>query len=199
MTRRQERIIQESIHLISEGGIQGFTILRLASRIGVTEPAIYRHFKSKNEILQRILTGYTGFLREVVQRNSLKQATAFEKIQTILAEIVAYFQASPRMISVIYAEEIFHFEPSLFAEVKSQIAESGQALAELVGKGQADGQIRTDIASETLTFILVGSLRNLLIEWKFSEYKMDLVNVSREMWTGIQKMLMVPTLANSMD
>jgi TetR/AcrR family fatty acid metabolism transcriptional regulator len=109
MTRRQERILQETIQLISEGGIQGFTILRLASRIGVTEPAIYRHFKSKNEILQRILTLYTGFLQETIEKVSFSEQGSIDKISHILQEIVGYFLRNPRMISVIYAEEIFHF------------------------------------------------------------------------------------------
>ena len=54
-TARQLQIIQESITLIAEKGIQGLTMKNLASAIGVSEPALYRHFKSKNDILSGII------------------------------------------------------------------------------------------------------------------------------------------------
>ncbi len=54
-TERQKEIISVSLELISEKGIQGLTIKNLSKKIGVTEPAIYRHFDSKTEILISIL------------------------------------------------------------------------------------------------------------------------------------------------
>ncbi|MBL6964026.1 MAG: helix-turn-helix transcriptional regulator, partial [Candidatus Marinimicrobia bacterium] len=50
-TERQDQIIQESIQLIAEKGIQGLTIKNISKAIGITEPAIYRHFDSKNDII----------------------------------------------------------------------------------------------------------------------------------------------------
>lgn len=50
-SERQNQIISETIRLIHTKGIQGLTIKNISNGIGVTEAAIYRHFKSKDEIL----------------------------------------------------------------------------------------------------------------------------------------------------
>ena len=55
LSERQEQIIKASIDLIDNNGIQGFTIKNLSKAIGISEPAIYRHFESKFEILATIL------------------------------------------------------------------------------------------------------------------------------------------------
>ena len=55
MTKRQEEITKEAIKLISEKGIQGLTIKNLSKRIGISEPAIYRHFEGKTDILLNLL------------------------------------------------------------------------------------------------------------------------------------------------
>ncbi len=47
-TVRQKQIIQESIQLIADKGIQGLTIKNISKSIGISEPAIYRHFDNKN-------------------------------------------------------------------------------------------------------------------------------------------------------
>ena len=55
-TNRQREIIVTSIDLIAENGIQGLTIKNIARKVGVSEPAIYRHFDSKINILLGILS-----------------------------------------------------------------------------------------------------------------------------------------------
>lgn len=47
-TVRQKQIIQQSIQLIADKGIQGLTIKNISKSIGISEPAIYRHFDNKN-------------------------------------------------------------------------------------------------------------------------------------------------------
>ncbi len=54
-TERQIEIINVALELISEKGIQGLTIKNLAKKIGITEPAIYRHYDSKTDILIAVL------------------------------------------------------------------------------------------------------------------------------------------------
>jgi len=58
LSARQQQIIEASIGLIDRLGIQGFTIKNLSKEIGISEPAIYRHFESKVEILSTILESF---------------------------------------------------------------------------------------------------------------------------------------------
>ena len=54
LTERQEEIIETALELIDSDGIQGLTIKNLSKNIGISEPAIYRHFDSKIHILNTI-------------------------------------------------------------------------------------------------------------------------------------------------
>ncbi|MCK5675079.1 MAG: helix-turn-helix transcriptional regulator, partial [Spirochaetales bacterium] len=49
LTKRQRQIIDISINIISERGIQDLTMKNLSSQLGISEPAIYRHFESKKK------------------------------------------------------------------------------------------------------------------------------------------------------
>ncbi len=55
ITDRQQEIINVSLELIAESGIQGLTIKNLAKKIGFSESAIYRHYENKIQILLAIL------------------------------------------------------------------------------------------------------------------------------------------------
>ncbi|MFW6247831.1 MAG: TetR family transcriptional regulator [bacterium] len=51
LTDRQHQIVDHAIEMIGEGGLSGLTMRRLSERLGVTEPALYRHFENKTAML----------------------------------------------------------------------------------------------------------------------------------------------------
>lgn len=53
-----KKIIEHSILLISSIGFESFTFKKLAKKIGVTEPSIYRYFKNKHKLLFYLLSWY---------------------------------------------------------------------------------------------------------------------------------------------
>ena len=55
LTKRQSEIIDAALKLTAEGGIQNLTIKNLGNALGITEPAIYRHFRSKSEIVRTMI------------------------------------------------------------------------------------------------------------------------------------------------
>ena len=55
LTRRQQEIVRTALELIAAGGIRNLTIRNLADRLGLTEPAIYRHFRNKAEIVRTLI------------------------------------------------------------------------------------------------------------------------------------------------
>ena len=64
LTKRQEEIIEKSMCIIGLDGIQGLTTKRLAEAMNFSEPALYRHFESKTEILNSVLKYYQSFLAD---------------------------------------------------------------------------------------------------------------------------------------
>jgi AcrR family transcriptional regulator len=49
--QRKRQIVRVTLDLIAEEGIQGATMSRIAEAVGITEPSLYSHFASRQEIL----------------------------------------------------------------------------------------------------------------------------------------------------
>lgn len=65
-TNRQIEIMEAATVRIDAYGIQNLTIKTLAADIGLSEPALYRHFKSKNDILLGLLNYFiTGMKNRI--------------------------------------------------------------------------------------------------------------------------------------
>ena len=53
---RQQQIIDAAGSLIFKYGSEHLTVKRIAAEVGISEAAIYRHFKSKKSILSFLLS-----------------------------------------------------------------------------------------------------------------------------------------------
>ena len=51
----KERILDEALKLFAQSGYMGTSMNDIADRMGVTKAALYKHYKSKQEILDSIV------------------------------------------------------------------------------------------------------------------------------------------------
>src|SRR5699024_8288106 len=117
-TDRQIEIMEAATNRISKFGIQNLTIKTLAEDIGLSEPALYRHFKSKNEILLSLLAYFKSEMKNRIQSISFEpNDTEGDKLRTIFNSQLQTFTDKPAIVSVIFAESIFHFDDSLSNKV----------------------------------------------------------------------------------
>jgi AcrR family transcriptional regulator len=56
-TSRKEQILREAAQLFARHGFHGVSIVELGAAVGISGPALYRHFPSKEALLARMLVG----------------------------------------------------------------------------------------------------------------------------------------------
>lgn len=56
------KIIRQSIEMIDKIGFEAFTFKKLASKIGASEPSVYRYFENKHKLLLYLLAWYWNWM-----------------------------------------------------------------------------------------------------------------------------------------
>lgn len=81
-SEKGQQIIENSILLIDELGLESFTFKKLAERIGTTEATIYRYFESKHMLLVYLISWYWNWLeyRLIFATNNITSAEQRLKI-----------------------------------------------------------------------------------------------------------------------
>jgi len=188
-TERQKEIIEVALDLISEKGIQGLTIKNLSKRIGISEPAIYRHYDSKTDILIAILDFFNNNTEQIFKNELQKVDKSIDKIEHLFTKHFASFSAKPSLVSVIFSEEIFRNEPLLIDKISKLIEKNQRILAEIVSVGQKNGEIRTDIEAEHLSTMIIGTLRLFVKRWQFSAYSFNLSKEGNKLIKSIKLLI----------
>jgi len=189
LSERQTEIINKSIDIIATKGIQGLTIKNLSKEIGISEPAIYRHFESKTDILLTILKNFeemSSFMNEAMKGG---EGSAVSKIEFMFTKIIEVFSQEPSHISVIFSEEIFKNESILQEKIVEIMNSKVKAIEEIIKEGQEKGEIRTDIDNKTLALIVVGSLRFMVKQWDLKDQHENLLPEGQKLIEGLKLIL----------
>ncbi|NOZ34283.1 MAG: TetR/AcrR family transcriptional regulator [Chlorobi bacterium] len=189
LSERQKQIIEESIKLIAEKGIQGFTIKNLSKAIGKSEPTIYRHFESKTEILSAILEKFLTLAVFLSGKMSESDLTAFGKLSFMFEKMIDLFAETPSLVSVIFSEEIFKNEEVLKNKIVKILNKNEDTIENIIREGQSKNEIRTDIDKKSSALLVMGSLRLLVKRWDLNNNKINLKKEGKKLLTAINKVL----------
>ncbi len=187
-SKRQNEIIETSIKLIAVGGIQKLTIKTLANSLGVSEPAIYRHFKNKMEILTSIISRVhdDSFFNEDA---SAMKSGSMKQIELVFRRQINQFVKNPAITAIIFSEEIFQNEKQLSDAVNSIMEEKYKTLLRVISQEQKAGVIRNDIPASSITNIIMGTIRLIVKKWNLSGFSFDLMQEFTATWKSFSLML----------
>lgn len=153
--KRRAAILAAAARLFSERGFRGTTTRALAEAVGVTEPVLYEHFRSKRELYAAIV--------EAKSREGLQQAAAmlepYVKARddrgffTCLGEfILARYRADPAYPRLLLFAALE--DPELGALFYERQREGRQCLAEYIRRRIEEGAFRpVDPALATRVFL----------------------------------------------
>ncbi|MBL7895399.1 MAG: TetR/AcrR family transcriptional regulator [Bacteroidia bacterium] len=189
-SERQIEIIEAATKRIDEHGIQDLTIKTLAADLNLSEAALYRHFKSKNEILLGLLTYFIEEMKDrldVILSN--KDRSPSELLKDLFDSQLKTFVQKPSVVSVIFSESIFQFNKELSSTVSSMMELMQNHIESIVKKGQANGSFSKIVGVSTTTTIVMGGMRITVLKWKLSGHKSDLIKDGNKVLSGILKMI----------
>lgn len=189
-TDRQIEIMEAATNRISKFGIQNLTIKTLAEDIGLSEPALYRHFKSKNKILLSLLQYFKNEMKCRIQSIPFEASTSeADKLRAVFNSQLQTFVSKPAIVSVIFAESIFHYDEELSDKVSEIMDMMQDFVSANISKGQELGQFSKFIGISTLTTIIIGGIRMTVLKWKISGHKSNLIKDGKAVLEGILKMI----------
>jgi AcrR family transcriptional regulator len=186
---RQLDIIHAATNLLGQKGIQNLTTKSLAAEIGFSEPALYRHFKSKTDILESVLIYYQQVLKQGLSDIIESDETGLEKIRLMMKFQFNHFTLHPSIIMVIFAETSFQYDNVLSKAVSDILHQKSKMVNMIIKSGQAEGSIRADISADQLVTIVIGAMRFTVLKWRLSDFNFSLIDEGNVLWTTIHTLI----------
>ncbi|MEU2034249.1 TetR/AcrR family transcriptional regulator [Nocardia amamiensis] len=156
---RRAQIIEAATAVFAESGYQRSTMAQIAARVGVTEPVLFQNFGSKVGLYSAVVE-HAATQMCTMMRTS---ATEAESIAALLAHLLSSSHVdalhAPGSLGVIFADAMtLYAEPAIEDAVRQHMSDLAAVLAEVVLRGQQQGELRADLDPHAAAWMVLSFL-----------------------------------------
>lgn len=185
LTPRQQEILEAVLKIISERGLHDVSFRNIAKRIGISEPAIYRHFESKDQMYVRLMAYLTNSIASKFQTYDLEKGNAIDLMERMFIEFIEKVVKKWPMFFTLFSAGMFQNKPVLLDEISATIHMGVSLIEQILIRGQKERVVRQDVDPRQLAWIYIGSFHFSMENWNISGQGSDLLKD----WLKIQKNL----------
>lgn len=180
---RQQQIIAAAGNLIFKYGSEHLTVKRIAAEVGISEAAIYRHFKSKKSILSFLLSHIeASLLRDISPESAGTAPLTLDTIEQIIRSHFSKIGVRKGISFQVIAEIISLGDRKLNKQASQTINKYIFRLKELLTEGVKDGSVRQDVDLEDSAMLLFTLIQGLVNIWSLSNDGFDLIKKFTSLW-----------------
>jgi AcrR family transcriptional regulator len=179
---RQEQIAHAALAVVAQHGMRRLNIVQVARRVGIVPSALYRHFKSKDAIVDTVMALVRERLLENVRSVTESVADPLEQLHVLLTRHVQFIRENQALPRVVFSEQVYEGRPGRRRAMFRTIQTYLDRVADIVRRGQAQGRIRKSLDPGTLSVMFLGLIQPTAILWHMSEGEFDVTQHSERAW-----------------
>ena len=180
-TIRRQQIVDIIRNIISSKGIEYVTISEIAKRIGTTKTAIYRHFKSKRDILSLLIDNIEETLMDVLDK-AIVSGDPVQNLKNVLLAHLTYARER-RETSFIVIMGAMQFSDAGIREKISQLIEKYlRKIEKILTSAIKSGLIKKDINPRISAIAFLGLIQATVTVWSYKNFNFIPKKIHAELW-----------------
>lgn len=191
LTHTQERLIEKSLKIISEHGIEKLTMKNLANELNFTDAAIYKHFSGKDKILENIIYYFENIINQELAVIFKYPNNSIEFLKNLYIKRCDLMTSHHELVTMLVSYDLFKSRPKLDELMSAVHASYHQTIMEVINEGQSKGVITKKLNPDSIYTILEGAYFVLISSWKKTDMRFDLVDKAMDLWEDLESILEV--------
>ncbi|MCP4007689.1 MAG: DUF2249 domain-containing protein [bacterium] len=166
--RRRREIVEATLALLANTPIHGITTRAVARRVGVSQPALFRHFRSRDEILEAVVV-HTREQLEILAVDVLRpDRPPLEALDSLFRRVVGYARAHPGMPRLLFYDAATPSDAPHHQPLRHLVSMQRALVSELIRQAQRSGELRESIDPELAGSLFVAQIQGVLLQWQLS-------------------------------
>ena len=178
---RKSQIIAQVLRLASEIGPDRMSTTDVARAVGISQPAVFRHFPTKGDLWVAVAEDVSATLREHWATAEARAQASLERLHGLIGVQLAAITERPALPSILFSRELTVDNPPLREVFDRLLASFQSRLAAAVGEMQSEGMLRPDIDARDAAVLLASTVQGVAIRWALGNRGFDLVGEGKRL------------------
>jgi AcrR family transcriptional regulator len=193
---RRDQIAGAVLEVLSSAGMSGLNVGAVARRVGLAPSALYRHYPSKEAMLDATLERMAARVEANAKRAEEESRDALEALGRLLALHVEMIRET-RGLPVLMLTQLAYGRAARRERLHALIGGFTARLTEMVKAGQRAGCIRADLDPDTLALMFIGLFQPGAVFWRLSDGGFDITRHARLAWRVFSSAIRAPGAAGA--
>lgn len=179
---RRSQIAEATLAVVGARGLRGLSVAAVARRVGLAPSAIYRHYRSKEDVLDAVVDLIRERLLGNVAAVRAETADPVEALERLLARHIQLIRDNQALPRIVFSEDFYTGHPERRQRVLAAMTGYLDGVAAIIGDGQRRHLIRADIHPRPLAILFLGLIQPAGVLWSLSDGTFDITRQAREAW-----------------
>lgn len=180
--QRQRQIVEAARKIIATTGMENLTVREIAREVGISDGDIYRHFRSKRDILLLLIEDVERTLFDATERAASEKPGPLESLENVLKAHLSYLEQR-RGISLIVIGETLRLPDKDLRRRMFQVVDRYLArIKGLLAEGVKAGQVRQGIDIDTAALTFFALVHATVTLWALSGSAFSLGKRHKPLW-----------------
>lgn len=171
---RKAQIVTQMLRLADEIGPDRLSTTDVARAVGLSQPAIFRHFPTKSALWLAVAEDIAARLRHNWATAS-QAATPEVRLKALIAAQLNAIAQTPALPSILFSRELQIDNPPLRDVFRGLLGTFQGELVAAIGEQQTAGHLRRDVEPEDIAILLTALVQGVAIRWTLGARGFSLV------------------------
>ncbi|MBS3810894.1 MAG: TetR/AcrR family transcriptional regulator [Halanaerobiales bacterium] len=168
---RKKEALEVAQKIIYEEGFYKLTVRNIAEKMDISEAALYRHFKDKEDILDKLtdLVFYQG-----CKLNTVDYDDSLDILNNFIDKQIDLFESKPYLSIISFQDDMFREYPSIKRKFIEHQDKREKQLINIMKSGIQNNVIDENVNPDAFASIFMGSIRITVLKWKNKKFSYSL-------------------------
>jgi AcrR family transcriptional regulator len=179
---RRQQIAEAALSLVADRGLGRLSVAAVARRVGLVPSGIYRHFKSKDEIVLAVLDRIEARMLANVQAACDESPDPLQRLRSLLMRHIRMIREGRAVPRIIFSDDLHSGHPERKVRVQHVVDGYLRQIGQFVREGQEQGKVRPELDPGTVALLFLGMIVPAAILWHLTDGGFDVTKHAERAW-----------------
>lgn len=174
ISERQLETIESAGRILTSSGVSGLTIKNLAAEMKFSESAIYRHFKSKEEIIIAMLNYLAQTMDTRLTKTLATELSVEEKFMELFRNQFSFFKKNPHFVVAVFSDGLMEASQAINETILKIMEVKVRHVHAVLAEGQKKGIFTKAISTAEMVHMVMGAFRLHMYKWRIANFRFDI-------------------------
>jgi len=162
--KRRAATVEAVVDLAAEQNPSDITTTAIAQRMGLTQGALFRHFPTKDAILQAVMSWVAERLLARIDKAAEDAASPLAALEAVFMTHIDLVSEHPGVPRMLFGELQRPGETLPKQMVQTLLRRYGERLRRLLETGQAQGELDAELDVDAAAVLFIGTIQGLVMQ-----------------------------------